>query len=73
MRFTKQKEASKEDWQLWFAWVPMLIDDTYVWLEYVWRRGRRCLVTREMEWEYALGGTLVEKHRQERRRQKEAQ
>ena len=44
----ERKKKRLESWHRWFAWRPILIDvladnrKTYIWLGFIWRRGRYC-------------------------------
>lgn len=53
-----EKKAEVSEWHRWFAWYPVRIEGTAVWLERVWRRGRvvhhEFLDIDEIVYEYSL-------------------
>lgn len=39
MVFKRRKRKNKEVWHKWFAWYPVTIGDSIVWLQTVMRKG----------------------------------
>lgn len=54
MRWPASSPKAREVWHFWFAWRPIRIDRTWVWLETVLRREVfiPCHPCGEYEWEY---------------------
>jgi hypothetical protein len=47
-----QKALHREEWHRWFAWCPVEVGDTLVWL--TWIERRRCYAVVDEWWEVRL-------------------
>jgi hypothetical protein len=50
------KKKNKLEWHHWFAWYPIVIDNTYVWLEWIYRKDVNSPLYFEYEYSFKKEG-----------------
>lgn len=64
MKWAYKDPVTEKDWHTWFAWRPIRVGDTKVWLETVYRKGKLDCGWGDCywKWTYALDEFDILKH-----------